>query len=142
MSTCCTTSSCTDKSKPGRHKCPANGEEYLAVPRGTILQHLDKPWKQTLKDQEYFFCSDSDCDVVYFTKDNDVINKSQLRTCIGVKEPDNDEALICYCFGVSNHEAKTQPETKAFVIQQTKDSLCSCTTTNPSGRCCLKDFPK
>jgi hypothetical protein len=28
------------------------------------------------------------------------------------------------------------------VMAQTKAGLCSCDTSNPSGRCCLKDFPK
>ncbi len=111
---------------------------YLEVPRETILHHLDKPWLHPLKEQKYFFCHDPECDVVYFTEDHNVINKSQLRTRVGIKEQD-DNALICYCFGVSKKEAR---EAKAFVIQQTKTSACACTTRNPSGRCCLKDFPK
>ena len=111
---------------------------YLEVSRTTILHHLDKPWLHSLKEQKYFFCHEPQCEVVYFAEDDTVIRKSQLRTRVGIKEQD-DNALICYCFGVSKKYAK---EAKAFVIQQTKESACSCTTSNPSGRFCLKDFPK
>lgn len=141
MSDCCT-STCKKKLKPTRSECPVNGQNYLEVPRKTILQHIDKPWLHDVKEQKYFYCHDPECEVVYFSEDNTVINKSQLRTRIGIKEPADSDALTCYCFGVSNMEARTQPEAKAFVIQQTKESACSCTTSNPSGRCCLKDFPK
>lgn len=141
MSDCCTSPD-NEKHKPARCQCPLNGHNYLEVPIQTILQHLDKPWQHPLKVQKYFYCDDPDCEVVYFAEDNTVINKSSIKTRIGIKERTDSDALICYCFGVSNMAARTQPETKAFVIQQTKEAHCSCTTSNPSGRCCLKDFPK
>ena len=28
------------------------------------------------------------------------------------------------------------------IVEQTKNARCSCETSNPSGRCCLKVFPK
>jgi len=48
---------------------------------------------------------------------------------------------VCYCFGVSRSDFRNDPATKDYVIAQTKAGLCSCDTSNPSGRCCLKDFP-
>jgi len=30
---------------------------------------------------------------------------------------------------------------KDFVVEQTKADVCACDIRNPSGRCCLKDFP-
>lgn len=137
MSDCCS----ANKPKPSKCECPENGSMYLEVSKETILHHLDRPWRHKLKEQKYFFCHDPECEVVYFTEDCSVIRKSQLRTRVGIKEQD-DSALTCYCFGVSNLEARTVKEAKAFVIQQTKESACSCATSNPSGRCCLKDFPK
>jgi hypothetical protein len=142
MSYCCSTPSTTERSKPSRYECPVNGNDYPEVPLHTVLQHIDKPWLHTLKKQKYFYCDAPDCDVVYFAEDNTVIDKSLVRTRIGTKESSDSDALICYCFGVSNMEAMTQPEAKAFVIQQTREKHCSCTTSNPSGRCCLKDFPE
>jgi hypothetical protein len=140
MSDCCSSSKKVSQS-PKRHVCPENNKQFIAVPYSTVLHHVKDPWKLTPKEQAYYFCDDPDCDVVYFGYDNSIIRKDQLCTKIGIKESSGD-ALVCYCFGVSNSEAKKDDQAKAFVIEQTKQSLCSCSTYNPSGRCCLKDFPK
>ncbi|HIJ21725.1 MAG: hypothetical protein HON68_01210 [Gammaproteobacteria bacterium] len=100
---------------------------------------LDRSWTGTA--QHHYFCDDSNCDVAYFGNDDSVIYKSQVRTNIGVKEQSNKK-LLCYCFGVSDEDYQLNPSTKDFVIEQTKMGMCSCETSNPSGRCCLKDFPK
>lgn len=74
-------------------------------------------------------------------EDDSLISKSQLRARIGVKEHAGDD-LLCYCFGVSKADFEREPDSRNFVMAQTKAGLCSCATSNPSGRCCLKDFPK
>lgn len=140
MSECCSSNKVIEQ-HPKRHVCPSNGQQYLEVPYSTILHHVKEPWKLTPKEQAYYFCDDPECDVVYFGFDNSTILKIQLRTKVGIKETSGD-TLICYCFGVSRSEAQTNKQAKAFVIEQTKHSQCACTTHNPSGRCCLKDFPK
>ena len=137
MSDCCSKSN----QKTKRHTCPENNKEYGKVPFKTILHHLKTPWNLTPKEQTYSFCSDPGCDVVYFGEDSSIIHKNQLRTKVGIKET-SDDALICYCFDVSRATAQANEEAKAFVVEQTKKPLCSCTTRNPSGKCCLKDFPK
>ncbi len=78
---------------------------------------------------------------MYFGDDDSIILRSQLRTRVGVKGDAGDD-LICYCYGLSKEDFQRNPTTKAFVIAQTKAGMCSCDTRNPSGRCCLKDFPK
>jgi len=140
MSDCCTATQTTQQG-PKRHICPQNGKDYLEVPFATILHHVKAPWSLDLKQQSYYFCDDPSCDVAYFGLDNRTISKALLRTPVGIKET-SDSALICYCFGVSKAEAKSNKQAKAFVIEQTKNAICSCTTSNPSGRCCLKYFPK
>ena len=141
MSDCCSNSNQKNHHKSRRQPCPENNKEYGEVPFKTILHHLNMPWSLTLKEQAYYFCSDPDCDVVYFGEDNSIIYKNQLRTKVGIKET-SDDALICYCFDVSRAAAQVNEKAKAFVVEQTKKSLCSCATYNPSGKCCLKDFPK
>ena len=146
MSDCCSSNSSCDtendkKSFPRKFSCPVNSKDYIAVPKKTIIHHLKEPWAKELEEEQYYFCSDPNCDVVYFGLSGSVINKNELRSKIGVKEKDED-VLICYCFGVSTAAAKQNPEIKNFVTQKTKESLCDCETRNPSGRCCLKDFPK
>jgi hypothetical protein len=89
----------------------------------------------------YFFCADPECDVVYFADDDSIITKSQLRTTVGVKESSNDTPA-CYCFGVTKADAISDPGIREYVMHQTKHAQCSCDVSNPSGRCCLKDFPR
>ena len=139
MSECCTPEK--SKNSPAkRYSCPLNNKEYLQVSIKTILHHLKEPWRFELIDQAYYFCDDPLCDVVYFGQDDSVIDRGQLRTPVGIKEPSED-ALICYCFGVTKRQASSNDKIKSFVIEQTKAGSCSCETHNPSGRCCLKDFP-
>lgn len=139
MSDCCSHSAPESKS-PKKLTCPVNQLKYVQVPVKTLLHHLREPWKYYLKDQGYYFCDAADCDVAYFSEDGLKIYKTELRTPLTEKEK-NEEIMICHCFGVSLLDAKKNPAIKAFVIQQTKLGNCACETRNPSGRCCLKDFP-
>lgn len=107
----------------------------------TVLHHVKTSWDWMPTAKRYYFCDDPNCDVAYFGDDDSVILKSQLRTRIGVKEQSGD-SLLCYCFGVSRSDFARNPSTKDFVVEQTKAGRCSCDTSNPSGRCCLKDFQK
>ena len=140
MSDCCPSQQKTNQDLK-RHCCPENGKQYLEVPYRTVLHHVKNPWDISLKEQRYYFCDDPRCEIVYFGFDNTCITQSMLRTKVGIKAK-TDDALICYCFGVTKTEARSNKEAKAFVVEQTKNAKCSCETSNPSGRCCLKDFPK
>ena len=145
MSDCCNNSS-EDKAEakislPKKCACPINKQKYIEVPKKTILQHIKAPWKNILDEDKYYFCEDPECEVVYFGLKGSIINKFELRTIVGKKE-DSEDAPLCYCFGISKALAKNYPLIKAFVTQQTKEHNCSCDVKNPSGRCCLKDFPK
>lgn len=136
MSDCCSFKSASSR----KHPCPVNGTECSEVASTTILHHLKDPSAWAGKIQKYYFCEDPACDVVYFGADGSVISQSEIRTAIGIKN-DAPDALICYCFGISKRDALADPSRKEFVIQKTRSGLCSCETSNPSGRCCLKDFP-
>ena len=125
----------------GPHRCPANGKRYASVQRKTLLHHVQQPWKNTVTEQAYYFCTDPDCDVVYYGQDDTVFHADELRTTIWQKSGDKRDT-ICYCFGVTRTLAMRDRNIKDFVMQQTRDSLCSCETSNPSGRCCLKDLPE
>lgn len=138
MIDCCNTS---QPKHPDKHICPVNRKSYSEVAIGTVFHHIKQPWTYQLRNQAYYFCDDPECDVVYFGLDNTTIKTDSLRTKVGIKDQDND-SLICYCFGVNRQQSNNNPEAKAFVIEQTKNHRCSCDTSNPSGRCCLKDFPK
>ncbi|MCX7193319.1 MAG: hypothetical protein NTY60_06830 [Proteobacteria bacterium] len=137
MSDCCSSPDC----HPNKRRCPVNGLECAEVSHRTIAHHIKHAWQWDDKGQRYFSCDDPDCDVVYFGEDNSVILKSQLRTRAGVKNASED-ALLCYCFGVSRADALNNPDIRDFVVTETRLGRCSCETSNPSGRCCLKNFPR
>jgi hypothetical protein len=139
MSDCCNTSS-SKENVPKRHICPVNGKEYSSVSTTTILHHISQPWKWIPNSKNYYFCSDPECEVAYFGLDNSIINKSELRATVGIKEK-SENSLICYCFDVTKAEARNST-IQNFVMEQTRKKICSCGTSNPSGQCCLKDFPK
>jgi len=141
MSDCCSSSSCTQEKAPKKYKCPVCNQANIEVSIDTIYHHIKSPWKKQIGGKNYYFCETPECNVAYYSNDNSSIKKSELRILIGVKEK-NDEALICYCFGVNRIEAMNNQQAKLFVTQQTKEKVCACKTHNPSGRCCLKDFPK
>ena len=139
MSDCCS-HSCTTGTNHNKYRCPVNGKAYKEVSEKTIMHHIKEPWRWKGKSQSYYFCDDPECNVVYFGQDDSVIEKSDVRTPVGVKEKSSD-SLVCYCFGVTTVEASTNPEVKTFVIEKTKGHVCECEARNPSGKCCLSDFP-
>lgn len=140
MSNCCS-SSAGDGAHPNRLRCPVNGQAYSEVSARTIAHHIKEAWNWQQTAKRYFFCDDPACEVVYFGDDGSTILRSQLRTHSGVTTSSGD-ALLCYCFGVSREDFRSSPATREFVLAQTRAGLCSCDTSNPSGRCCLKDFPE
>jgi len=140
MADCCSSTSET-KQKKVKHNCVVCGQKSLLVPVKTMLHHIKQVWEHKFSDQPFYYCHNPECEVVYFSQDAITIKTADIRTPIGIKQP-AENALICYCFGVSKKEAASSKKVKAFVIEQTKQSMCSCETANPSGRCCLKDFPK
>lgn len=146
MSDCCSSTCQSEiksdsKSKTVKQECPVCGHLALNVATRTMLQHIKDVWRHDPGEEQYYFCPTKDCDVVYFAENAETLRKTNIRTRIGIKEQD-DNALICYCFGVSKAVAATNKEARDFVVKQTKESICACETANPSGRCCLKDFPK
>ena len=140
MSDCCSSTE-GDKGHPKKRRCPVSGSECAEVSARTITQHIMSPWEWQPRCDHYFFCDDPECDIVYFGEDGSTILKSQVRTRVGAKDV-SGEGLLCYCFGVSKSDFLCNQATKEYVLTQTKAGLCSCDSRNPSGRCCLKDFPK
>ena len=140
MSDCCIQKK-TSGIYPKSHLCPVNGKSYDSVNRKTLLHHITHPWRNSITEQGYYFCTDPFCDVVYFGQDDNTVSSSALRDTVWQKSKVTD-AMICYCFGVTKAQALSDKSIKSFIIEQTKNALCSCETSNPSGHCCLKDFPK
>lgn len=143
MTTCCVTES--NSRFPREALCPVNGRPYREVPRRTVLHHIKKPWRESLPAQGYYFCTDAECDVVYFGQDQSVIRRGAVRTDVGQKSTAADR-VVCYCFDMTHTDILTAQTAagnacKAFVVELSRQSACDCEIRNPSGKCCLKDFP-
>ena len=145
MSDCCSSSSsnsCNESPKVAKKlPCPQCAKKGTLLATSTICHHLKQPWLWQVKAENYYFCDNPDCAVAYFDEDNNLTELSELRTTVGVKTQQVDD-LICYCYGVSLGAARENPDIKPFVVEMTKHGSCACEARNPSGRCCLKDFPK
>ncbi|MBL4692041.1 MAG: hypothetical protein JKY92_01780 [Magnetovibrio sp.] len=135
MGECCSTSPAE------KMPCPKHGGSCKGVSLKTVKQHIKQPWTLDPTPQQYFFCEDPNCDVVYFSDTGWTAHQAQVRTPIGVKDA-SAAAVLCYCFGVTRADVKKDPAIKAFVLAQTKQRQCACEIRNPSGRCCLKNFPR
>ena len=133
MAHCCSAQS-FDTDRPRKRRCPENGIECSEVSTRTVGHHIKNPWHWDDRGRRYFFCDDPDCDIVYFGDDDSIILKSQVRTRV--------EDMLCFCYGVTRADALSDPGIRDYVVEQTKQGLCSCDTSNPSGQCCLKNFPR
>ena len=129
-------------------QCPECNEVQNLVSYQTLIHHLKNPNKLSLKeDSAYYFCKNPNCSTVYFGGDDLKFSRDDVRWLVGQKSTD-DHRQICYCFNVTYDQivdefsAKGRSETKEFVMAQTKAKNCACEVRNPSGRCCLVDFPK
>ncbi|HUY90101.1 MAG TPA: mercuric transporter MerT family protein [Pirellulales bacterium] len=104
--------------------------------------------KPIVADTAWRFCDSPDCDVVYFSEDNDaVFTKSQLKVSVGIKETTGERPL-CYCFGHSVASIKNELRTRGHsgalddIRVKMKDPGCRCESENPSGSCCLGSVAK
>ena len=140
MSKCCVTNEVIDKNNK-KARCPNCNNLSLHVLERTILHHIKKPWQQNIKGTPFYFCSSSSCQIIFFNIEKRFFTQEDLHTHVGIKSL-KPESLLCYCFNVTRQDYLEDSSSKQFVINQTKSLHCSCETTNPSGQCCLKDFPK
>jgi len=150
MSDCCSTSESTAPEPvktSSKVNCVSCGSVSLPVERLTLLHQLKHPQLMNIPEVSFHFCVEPDCDLVYFGDDKTVYRRNDLRQDVGQKSTNPDRTL-CYCFDVKQsnileeREMTGQSQSKAFVMEQVKLKRCACDTRNPSGQCCLKDFPK
>ena len=128
----------------GPARCPACGAMGKPVQRIT-LEALLKPEQQAWisSGNEFCFCRTPNCDVVYFKPDKVLFRKEALTVRVGLKEPNDPTALVCYCFGWTPERIRAEIKAtgKSTVSDQIKTQVkagnCSCEVTNPQGSCCL-----
>ena len=139
MTNCCT----TNNRLPPRATCPVNGQMYPQVSRRAVLHQIRQPWRRDLTAKQFYFCDDPNCEVVYFGDNHQVFLQHDMRQTVGQKSTAFNKP-VCYCFDIRLTDLQTDNDhirLKSFVTEQTRSSTCDCEIRNPSGKCCLRDFP-
>jgi len=139
--------SCCESHPPttcGPTKCPACGALGKPVARITLGALLKPDKRRQIPVQEEFcFCRSPGCDVVYFRPQEALFRKADLAVPLGLKEPENPHAPVCYCFGWTPQKIRAEIDAtgKSTAIDQIKAQVkagnCYCEVTNPQGSCCL-----
>lgn len=141
MSISCCSSSPTPEARSA-DRCPLSGTKGRKVPVVT-LKSLLRPDSlvQLAPDVQYYFCSDSGCEVVYFST-NGTYYRHELKVPVYQKDSGAD-VPVCYCFGWTRatiadaaalgEEDEITPSISAHI----KAGRCGCEVNNPQGACCL-----
>ena len=129
--------------------CPVCGQRGKTVGRLTLGALLKADRRaQIPNQQECCFCKTPTCEVVYFLPGRPLFRKVDLSVQVGIKEPGDPTAPVCYCFGWTPQKIQAELETTGHspVIErikaQGKAGNCYCEVTNPQGSCCLGNVSK
>ncbi|GAW86111.1 conserved hypothetical protein [Bathymodiolus platifrons methanotrophic gill symbiont] len=121
--------------------CPQCGISCKNISMKTIFHQVRFPEILDIETGSYYYCADKSCSVGYFSQEEKVIFKNQLKIFTELK---NNK--LCYCFDINTEQYVdslkdgTAETIKNFVIQKTKVGDCACEIRNPSGQCCLANF--
>ena len=141
---CCLISEVTEA--PPRADCPESGTSSRKIQHRTI-EHLVKPeLVEKILAAQYYYCSVSDCPVVYFSQDGDSrFTTEDIQVAVFAKDP-GKEVNVCYCYDwsrgrIEDEIRKTGDSTASKeVAEKVRASLCECDIKNPKGTCCLGDL--
>ena len=123
--------------------CPVTRTQGKKVDGATVKSLLSVSLR-AVQDVQYYFCRESNCDVVYFSEDGEQLFYTQdIRERVYQKEPHNPDVLICYCFRHSLGDIRQELEStgKTSTIDDINTGIqtgqCACDWRNPQGDCCL-----
>ncbi len=114
------------------------------VPKITLTSLVKPEYHKDIPTGRSFFCSQRECETVYFDTEGHQIRKDQLSVRVWQKEEAGD-IPVCYCF---DHSAKaimedarrnSPPSIPLTIREKIKADLCTCEIKNPKGTCCLGD---
>jgi len=129
--------------------CPACGQQGKTVARLTLGALLKPGRRQDIPVQDEFcFCKTPTCEVVYYLPGRVLFRKNDLSVPVGLKEPTDPTAPVCYCFGWTPQRIRAELEETSNstaidrIKAQVKAGNCYCEVTNPQGSCCLGNVVK
>ncbi len=123
-------------------KCPKCKGKSQSVGVVTVEHMVKDEFRNKVKYKNYSICLEQDCDVVYFSQNEDIIIKrNDLKIDVWYKKDANPK-YICYCSKVTEEqiiEAVVKGGAKTFkeVVKITGAMKnCRCEENNPLGKCC------
>lgn len=148
MSNCCTSERSresyatvlSDTNAPTR--CLDCGVEGRGVEPKTILHHVKHEHLARVNSEDYCFCPDQNCAVVYFSESGTQFTVDEVRELVSAKTT-GDRRPICYCFGFTEGDARIDIARNGTsmipkqISQLIKAGMCACEVRNPAGVCCL-----
>ena len=123
--------------------CPITNTRGKKVDSATVKSLLVISLEY-VRDTQYYFCAEKDCDIVYFTDDDDHhFSIDDIREDVYQKDPHNSDTMICYCFRhtIGDIREKFEDGDDTSIIDSIhrgiKAGQCACDWRNPQGDCCL-----
>lgn len=123
--------------------CPMCRTKGVQIELVTIENHLLDEFKKQINNEDiYKFCKNPSCTVVYFSYQNTIFYKDNLKEKTTLKDDDLD-VKTCYCFNITKgdivDELRRTGDCKVTEVikAKMKKTGCFCKTSNPQGSCCL-----
>ena len=118
------------------------GIEGWKVGKITVGNHVNPEYWHLLSD-DFYFCPNPECDVVYFDGKN-VFTTKEVKTKVFLKEKGSPKPL-CYCKQVTEEDVIEAIKRGAESVHDVEKltgigSGGYCIVTNPSGRCCRQFY--
>lgn len=123
-------------------KCPVCGTSGHVVDGATVKSMLAVSLRH-VQNITYRFCTNEDCDVVYYSDDAQTFTTHEVRERVYQKEPEAQDVLICYCFQHTIGDLHKQfiESNHIAIIDDINTGIqagqCACDWRNPQGNCCL-----
>jgi len=98
-------------------------------------------------DTDHYFCSISNCDVVYFDTNKKIYSISDIKVPVHQKDV-SLKVPVCYCFDwtkekiIKSVEKELKPNPIDHIRENIKENRCGCEVNNPQGSCCLGNVTK
>lgn len=123
--------------------CPRCGLPGLPVGAGPLDTHVREDIRDRLPATAWY-CSQSSCDVAYFTPLGVVVLLSELRSGVYPYDPD---APLCACFGLSYDDVLADvdagvPTRIRQLLADSRTSAAACALKAVDGQCCLTQVQK
>lgn len=123
--------------------CPLCKRTGDHVTINTVENQVMDHFRKRLKSSVYGFCTNPDCDIVYFNRETDeIFFQRDLKLPVWFKNQDNP--IICYCSNVTLQDIineivvyRTSKDLNDIMERTLAGTMSRCRSQNPSGKSCM-----